>query len=113
MRYKDNNTTVIELSDIIEGISADTDFSEKEVEDILTSLRKHLIYYCQNILHGADRDEKYIIKLFPSFYIKIERTPEQRKILNNNEIHIESRVKVKPKFTRYFKRKIVNNLKDG
>lgn len=112
MRFK-GSLTIIERKDIVEGIAADVGLEEKTIEDVLFSLRNSMEYYAKSITHGADKDEKFLIRLFPGFSIVIEQSPEQRKVLNNQELLIESRIRVKPKFSRYFLRRIVNNLKDG
>ena len=113
MKFIKQNTAIVELSDIVEGIAADTTLSKQVVETVLFSLKEQMIYYCQSAMNGADENEKYIIRLFPYFYVKIGMTKPHEKILNNRTIHIPSRIRAIPKFTRYFQRKIINGLKDG
>lgn len=113
MKFRKKNITIVEQSDIVEGIAADTQLSERVVETVLDSLRNSMVYYCQFVTDGEDESEKFLVRLFPSFSILIEQSKEQRKVLNNQEILVESRIRIKPKFSRYFLRKIVNNLKDG
>lgn len=113
MKFRKENTTIIELSDIVEGIAADTQLSERVVETVLDSLRNSMVYYCQFVTDGEDESEKFIIKLFPSFYILIQKTKPYERKLNNRIIKVPSRIRAVPKFTRYFQRKIINGLKDG
>ena len=112
MKFKEN-LTIIEQKDIINDISSDTGIEPKAIQDMLYSLRNTMEYYSKSVTIGESKDEKFLIKLFPSFNILIEQSPEQRKVLNNQEILVESRIRIKPKFSRYFLRKIINNLKDG
>lgn len=112
MKIKEH-LTIIEQKDIINDISSDTGIEPKAIQDMLYSLRNTMEYYSKSVTIGESKDEKFLIKLFPSFNILIEQSPEQRKVLNNQEILVESRIRIKPKFSRYFLRKIVNNLKDG
>ena len=113
IKQNKQNTAIVELSDIVEGIAADTTLSKQTVETVLFSLKEQMIYYCQSAMNGADENEKYIIRLFPHFYVKIGMTKPHEKILNGRTIHIPSRIRAVPRFTRYFNRKIINNLKDG
>jgi len=112
MKFK-KNLTIIEQKDIINDIASDTGIETKAIQDMLYSLRNTMEYYAKSVTIGEGKDEKFIIRLFPSFSILIEQSPEQRKILNNQKIFISSRIRIKPKFSRYFLRRIVNNLKDG
>lgn len=114
MKFRKENTTIVELSDIVEGISADTQLSKQVIETVFDSLRESMKYYCQCAMNcTADENEKYIIKLFPSFYIRIEQAKPHEKVLNGKIIKVPSRIRAVPKFTRYFQRKIINGLKDG
>ena len=112
MKIKEN-LTIIEQQDIIQDIATDTGIEEKAIQDMLYSLRDSMEYYAKSVTTGESKEEKFLIRLFPSFTILIEQSKEQRKVLNNQEILVESRIRIKPKFSRYFLRKIVNNLKDG
>lgn len=112
MKIKEH-LSIIEQKDIINDISSDTGIEPGTIQDMLYSLRNTMEYYAKSVTIGESKDEKFLIRLFPSFSILIEQSPEQRKVLNNQEILIESRIRIKPKFSRYFLRKIVNNLKDG
>ena len=97
----------------MEGIAADTQLSERIVETVLDSLRNSMVYYCQFVTDGEDLSEKFIIKLFPSFYIFISRTKPYERKLKGRIIKVPSPIRAVPRFTRYFNRKIINNLKDG
>lgn len=112
MKIKEH-LTIIEQKDIINDISSDTGIEPKAIQDMLYSLRNTMEYYSKSVTIGESKDEKFLIKLFPYLSVFIEQSPEQRKVLNNQEILIESRIRIKPKFSRYFLRKIINNLKDG
>lgn len=113
MKFRKENTTIVELSDIVEGISADTQLPKQVIETVLDSLRNSMVYYCQFVTDGEDLSEKFVIKLFPSFYILIQKTKPYERKLNNRIIKVPSRIRAVPKFTRYFQRKIINGLKDG
>lgn len=113
MKFRKENTTIVELSDIVEGITADTQLSKQVIETVLDSLRNSMVYYCQFVTDGEDLSEKFIIKLFPSFYIFIQKTKPYERKLRGRTIKVPSRIRVIPKFTRYFQRRIINNLKDG
>lgn len=113
MKFIKQNTAIVELSDIVEGIAADTTLSKQVVETVLDSLRNSMVYYCQFVTDGEDLSEKFIIKLFPSFYIFIQKTKPYEKILHGKTIKEPSRIRAIPKFTRYFQRRIINGLKDG
>ena len=112
MKFKEN-LTIIEQKDIVSDIAAETDIEKQAIESVLYSLRNCMEYYAKSATIGEDKNEKFLVRLFPSFSILIEQSKEQRKVLNNREILIESRIRIKPKVTRYFLRKIVNGLKDG
>ena len=113
MKFIKQNTAIVELSDIVEGIAADTTLSKQVVETVLFSLKEQMIYYCQSAMNGADENEKYIVRLFPYFYVKIGMTKPYERKLNNRIIKVPSRIRAVPKFTRYFNRRIINGLKDG
>lgn len=113
MKFKKENITIVEQSDIVEGIAADTQLSERVVETVLDSLRNSMVYYCQFVTDGEDLSEKFIVKLFPSFYIFISRTKPYERKLKGKTIKVPSRIRAVPKFTRYFNRRIINGLKDG
>ena len=113
MKFIKQNTAIVELSDIVEGITADTTLSKQVVETVLFSLKEQMIYYCQSAMDGADESEKFIIKLFPSFYIFIQKTKPYERKLKGRIIKVPSRIRAIPKFTRYFQRRIINGLKDG
>lgn len=113
MKFRKENITIVEQSDIVEGITADTQLSKQVIETVLDSLRNSMVYYCQFVTDGEDLSEKFIIKLFPSFYIFIQKTKPYERKLRGRTIKVPSRIRVIPKFTRYFQRRIINNLKDG
>ena len=93
------------------GISERTLYEILAIERKLTPEMKELLD--KSVTIGESEKEKFLIRLFPSFSILVEQSPEQRKILHDKEILVEKRIRLKPKFTRYFLRRIVNNLKDG
>ena len=113
MKFRKENITIVEQSDIVEGISADTTLSKQTVETVLFSLKEQMLYYCQSAMNGADDDEQYIVKVFPSFYIRIRKTKPYERILNQKIIKVPARIRATARFTRYFQRRIINNLKDG
>ena len=61
MKFIKQNTAIVELSDIVEGIAADTTLSKQVVETVLFSLKEQMIYYCQSAMNGAGENERYII----------------------------------------------------
>ena len=84
--------TIIEQKDIINDISSDTGIEPKAIQDMLYSLRNTMEYYSKSATIGEDKNEKFLVRLFPSFSILIEQSKEQRKVLNNQEILVESRI---------------------
>lgn len=52
MKFIKQNTAIVELSDIVEGIAADTTLSKQVVETVLFSLKEQMIYYCQSAMNG-------------------------------------------------------------
>lgn len=112
MKIKEH-LTIIEQKDIINDISSDTGIEPKTIQDMLYSLRNTMEYYGKSVTIGESKDEKFLIKLFPSFYIFIHKTKPYERKLKGKTIKVPSRIRAIPKFTRYFQRKIINGLKDG
>lgn len=99
-------TTIFETADIINDISATTGISTEQTKAVITAL-KDFITSC---IKQATKDNNIIIKPFNSFEILAAVIPDRQRVLKGKDYIQTSRIKVKPRFTRYYIRNLINEL---
>lgn len=102
-------TIIYNSIDIINELSAETGQTTEQLKEVITTLKDLITKHIKEV----SKDNQIVIKPFDSFLIQSEVIPDRKRILNYNEYVQTARIKVKPKFTRYFNRRIINGLKDG
>lgn len=99
-------TTIFETADIINDISEQTGIPTDQTKAVITSL-KDLITNC---IKQATADNNIIVRPFNSFEILAAVIPDRQRTLKGKEYTQTSRIKVKPRFTRYYIRNLINEL---
>lgn len=99
-------TTIYETADIINNISATTGLSTEQTKAVITAL-KDLITNC---IKQATKDNNIIVKPFNSFEILAAVIPDRQRTLKGKYYIQTSRIKIKPRFTRYYLRHHINEL---
>jgi CBS domain containing-hemolysin-like protein len=99
---------VITHKDLIEEIVGDFggEYSKKEVTDILNQLEYNIV----NHLKSASEQQSILIKLFFGLQITSRILEKQEVDFNGRTFERCKRIHPKAKFTRYFRRCILNEL---
>lgn len=99
-------TIIYNSTDIINELSAETGQSTEQAKQIITALKDLIMKH----IRETTPDTQIVIKPFDSFSIQSEVIPDRKRTLNYNEYVQTARIKVKPKFTRYYLRNLINEL---
>ena len=106
-QMKTKQKTIIYNSiDIINELSAVTGQSTEQAKQIITALKDLITKHIKE----TTADTQIVIKPFDSFSIQSEVIPDKQRVLNHKEYTQTERIKVKPKFTRYYLRNLINEL---
>ena len=99
-------TTIYGTVDIINELSAATGQTTEQVKQIITALKDLIMKH----IRETTPDTQIVIKPFDSFTIQSMMIPDRQRVLNHKEYTQTERIKVKPKFTRYYLRNLINEL---
>ena len=99
-------TTIYGTADIINELSAETGQTTEQAKQIITALKDLITRHIKE----TTTDNQIVIKPFDSFTIQSEVIPDRKRVLNHKEYTQTERIKVKPKFTRYYLRNLINEL---
>lgn len=99
-------TIIYNSTDIINELSAETGQTTEQLKEVITALKDLITKHIKE----TSTDSQIVIKPFDSFSIQSEVIPDRKRILNYNEYVQTARIKVKPKFTRYYLRNLINEL---
>ena len=106
-QMKTKQKTIIYNSiDIINELSAVTGQSTEQAKQIITALKDLIAKH----IRETTPDTQIVIKPFDGFSIQSEVIPDKQRVLNHKEYTQTERIKVKPKFTRYYLRNLINEL---
>ena len=107
LQLKTKQKTIIYNSiDLINELSAETGQSTEQAKQIITALKDLITKH----IRETTPDTQIVIKPFDSFSIQSEVIPDRQRVLNHKEYTQTERIKVKPKFTRYYLRNLINEL---
>lgn len=97
-------TIIYNSIDIINELSAETGQSTEQAKQIITALKDLITKHIKE----TTTDSQIVIKPFDSFTIQSEVIPDRKRTLN---YYVQTaRIKVKPKFTRYYLTNLINEL---
>lgn len=99
-------TIIYNTTDIINEVSAETGQTTEQARQIITALKNIITKHIKE----TSTDSAVIIKPFDSFTIQSDMIPDRQRVLNHKEYTQTERIKVKPKFTRYYLRNLINEL---
>ena len=99
-------TIIYNSTDIINELSAETGQSTERLKEVITALKDLITKHIKE----TSTDSQIVIKPFDSFSIQSEVIPDRKRTLNHKEYTQTERIKVKPKFTRYYLRNLINEL---
>ena len=99
-------TIIYNSSDIINELSAETGQSTEQIKEVITSLKDLITRHIKE----TTTNNQIVIKPCDSFTIQSEVIPDRQRVLNHKEYTQTERIKVKPKFTRYYLRNLINEL---
>lgn len=99
-------TTIYGTVDIINELSAETGQTTEQLKEVITALKDLITKHIKEV----SKDNQIVIKPFDSFTIQSEVIPDKQRVLNHKEYTQTERIKVKPKFTRYYLRNLINEL---
>lgn len=99
-------TTIYGTVDIINELSAATGQTTEQLKEVITALKDLITKHIKEV----SKDNQIVIKPFDSFTIQSMMIPDRQRVLNHKEYTQTERIKVKPKFTRYYLRNLINEL---
>ena len=99
-------TIIYNSIDIINELSAETGQTTEQLKEVITALKDLITKHIKEV----SKDNQIVIKPFDSFTIQSMMIPDRQRVLNHKEYTQTERIKVKPKFTRYYLRNLINEL---
>ena len=99
-------TIIYGTVDIINELSAETGQTTEQAKQLITALKDLIMRH----IRETTPDTQIVIKPFDGFSIQSEVIPDRQRVLNHKEYTQTERIKVKPKFTRYYLRNLINEL---